>query len=420
MDESTLIIKNAGQLLTCGAGLKRGLEMQDLGILNNVDIVCSKGKIVYIGVEKYPAGLNIKDAVVIDASAKVVMPGFVDCHTHLIFAGDRIKDWKARMDGVSYQQIAAAGGGIMSTVRATREANEETLYDSAAKIINKILTEGTTSCEIKSGYGLNLENELKILKVANKIKNNSLIDVATTFLGAHAIPSEYKEKRGEYIKLIVDEMIPMVAKNNLAEFCDVFCDEGYFSVAESRSILEKGKEYGLIPKIHADELTYTGGAELAAELNAISAEHLLCISDAGIKAIAEKGVIAVLLPTTSFFLKGEIPPVRKMIEKGVAIALGTDFNPGTSYCYSMPLTIGFACYYYKMKVEEAIIAATINAAYAINRGNLLGSVQVGKQADLLIFNIPSYEYLVYQFGINKPTTVIKKGKIVYKENQSAN
>ncbi len=412
MIKATIILKGIQQLITCTNGLKNGIKMNELGILNNVDVICSNEKIIYIGNEPYPKEINIEGANIIDAKGKTVLPGFIDCHTHLIFGGDRLRDWKARMEGASYQDIAKAGGGIMSTVMATRNASENELYNSSLNIINKMLKEGTTTCEIKSGYGLNLEDELKILKVANKIKQDNIIDVAVTFLGAHAIPAEYKDNRNGYIKLITKEMIPAVRKDNLAEFCDVFCDEGYFTREESKIILEEGKDNGLIPKIHADELTYCGGAELAGEIKAISAEHLLCISDNGINALVENNVIAVLLPTTSFFLKTSIPPVRKMIDRDIGIALGTDFNPGTSYCYSMLLTIGFACYYYKMNVAEAITAATINAAYAIKRNKLIGSIEVGKQADILVFDIPSYEYIVYHFGIHKPSMIIKKGRIL--------
>lgn len=414
MNGGNLLIKNIGQLITCAGGLKKGKMMGEIGIMNGVDIVCEGGQIIYIG-KAFSASKNIEKGQVIDASGKVVMPGFIDCHTHLIFGGDRLKDWKARMAGITYQEIAQASGGIMSTVRATRSETDESLYESSLNRIKRMIRDGTTSCEIKSGYGLNLESEIKILKIANRIKNEGILDVAITFLGAHAIPTEYKEKRQEYIELLTEEMIPKVARNKLAEFCDVFCDEGYFSVEEGRRILLKGKEYGLLPKIHADELTYCGGAELAAEVGAISAEHLLCISDNGIKALAENEVIAVLLPTTSFFLKDKIAPVRRMIDQDTVIALGSDYNPGTSYCSSMILVIGLACYYYKMSVEEAITASTINAAFAINRGNLLGSIEIGKQADILIFNIPSYEYLVYQFAMNRPSIIIKKGKILYKE-----
>ena len=415
MNGGSLLIKNIGQLITCAGGLKKGRRMSDIGIMSGADILCEDGRIKYIGKGSYFGSKETAAGEIIDASGKVVMPGFVDCHTHLIFGGDRLKDWKARLAGASYQEIAQWGGGIMSTVRATRSETEESLYESSLSSIKRMIRDGTTSCEIMSGYGLNLESEIKILRIANRIKDEGILDVAITFLGAHAIPAEYSENREEYIELLTEEMMLEVVKNKLAEFCDVFCEEGYFSVEESRRILLRGREYGLLPKIHADELTYCGGSRLAAEIGAISAEHLLCISDNGIKALAENEVIAVLLPTTSFFLKGKIPPARRMIEQDTAIALGSDFNPGTSYCSSMILVIGFACYYYRMSIEEAITASTINAAYAINRGNLLGSIEVGKQADILIFDIPSYEYLVYQFGMNKPLIIIKKGKILYKE-----
>jgi len=408
--EADLIIKNINQLITCRGGVKVREGLNDIGVLEGIDLACGDGKILYVGKNAFSEIPVKRDAVIINGENKIVMPGFVDAHTHLIYAGDRLADWKRRMSGFSYQEIGRKGSGIMSTVYLTREASEELLIDYAAKWLNIMIENGTTTVEIKSGYGLDFKNEIKILRVAKQLKEEGVLDVAITFLGAHAIPEEYKNDREAYIKLIIEEMLPYVKRENLAEFCDVFCDEGYFSIEESKRILKKAKGYGFKLKIHADELAYTGGAELAAELGAISAEHLIYISQEGINRLAEERTAAVLLPATSFFLKSQKPPVKKMKENGVILALGTDFNPGTAFCPSMLITIGLACYYYDMSIEEAINAATINSAYSIGLIDKLGSIEVGKQADILIFDVPDYSYLAYQFALCKPWKVIKKGK----------
>lgn len=408
--EADLVIRNISQLITCQGGVKRADGLMDLGLIKGVDIACEGEKIIYIGKDAYKDISINKEAKVINGENKVVMPGFVDAHTHLIFAGDRLSDWKKRMSGYSYKELAAKGGGIMSTVLLTRAASEEELISSSEKWLNKMVESGTTSIEIKSGYGLDLNNEIKILKVAKKLKEKAIIDIVITFLGAHAIPHEYKDRREEYIKLLTEKIIPEIKKEDLAEFCDVFCDVGYFSIEESRMILNKAKEYGFKLKLHADELDYTGGAELASDLDATSADHLIHISKEGIDRLAKKNITAVLLPTTSFFLKSQKPPIEEMRKNGVILALGTDFNPGTSFCPSMIIAIGLACYYYGMQIEEAINAATINAAYSIGISDKVGSIEVGKQADILIFNIPDYAYLAYQFGICLPWKIIKKGK----------
>lgn len=411
--KATLLIKNISELVTSEGGIKRGPQMKELGIKENVDIACTGEIISYVGKEA-EQHVEVDDRTqIIDAHRKVVLPGLVDAHTHLVFGGDRLQDWRIRMSGISYQGIAQKGGGIMRTVTATRKATEEELFETASKRLQFFLLDGITSCEIKSGYGLNFDTEVKILNVVRRLRSLNKADIVATFLGAHAIPDEFKNKREEYVMLICEKMIPYVSEHALAEYCDVFCDEGYFTIDEGRKILTKAQQYGLKTKIHADELKNTGGAELAAELHAVSAEHLIHISMQGIQRMAENNVIAVLLPATSFFLKSIKPPVREMINNSSIIALGTDFNPGTAFCPSMLITIGLACYFYDMHVEEAITAATINAACAIGLGHKVGSIEAGKQADIILFDIPHYEYLVYQFSVHKPICLIKKGKQIF-------
>jgi len=407
--KATLLIRNIKELVTTEGGIKPGSQMKDLALMENVDIACAGETIIYIGKDAQQHVACDNQTQVLNAQGKVALPGFVDAHTHLIFGGDRLQDWRIRMSGISYQGIAQKGGGIMRTVTETRKATENELFESAQNRLHFMLHDGITSFEIKSGYGLDFDTEIKILNVAQKIKSSCEADITTTFLGAHAIPDEYKNRRNDYITLLCEKMIPYVSTHKLAEYCDIFCDDGYFTIDEARQILTTAQKYGLKAKIHADELKNTGGAELAAEIGAISAEHLIYISAQGIQQMANKNVIAVLLPATSFFLKSIKPAVRDMINHNVIIALGTDFNPGTAFSPSMLLTIGLACYFYDMHVEEAITAATINAAYAIGLGHKVGSIETGKQADIILFDIPHYEYLVYQFGVHKPTCVIKKG-----------
>jgi imidazolonepropionase len=410
---ATLIIKNIKELVTSEGGMKRGSQMNDLTVRENVDIACTGSTISYIGKEAEHHVQHDDSTIILIAEDNVALPGFVDAHTHLVFGGDRLEDWRIRMSGVSYQGIAQKGGGIMQTVRETRKATEDSLFATACQRLHGMLQDGSTSCEIKSGYGLDFDSEIKILNVAKKLKSLNKVDIITTLLGAHAIPDEYKQNRDGYVNLVCEKMIPYVQQHHLAEYCDVFCDEGYFTIEEGRKILTTAQQHGLKAKIHADELKNTGGAELAAEIGAVSAEHLIFISSEGIRAMAEKEVIAVLLPATSFFLKSVKPAVRNMIQNNVIIALGTDFNPGTAFCSSMLITIGLACYFYDMHVEEAITAATINAACAIGLGHSVGSLEVGKQADIILFDMPHYEYLVYQFGAHNPATIIKKGVLIH-------
>jgi imidazolonepropionase len=413
MKTADLIIKNARELLTLSSLME---DESGLGIVRNGSVGVAGARISWVGdtnrihdeIELSPGGLEI------DASGKVVMPGLIDSHTHFIFAGSRELEFEQRILGLSYLEIAERGGGILSTVEATRKASFDELFSLGKKRLDRMLSKGITTVEAKSGYGLSLESELKILRVIKALNGVHPIDLVPTFLGAHTIPGEFKSDRTRYIDRVVREMIPQVAAQGLAEFCDVFCEEKAFSLEESRAILEAGKRYGLKLKIHADQLSSGGGAELAADVGACSADHLEYVSSAAITRMAENGVTAVLLPGASFFLSmKKYPPAREMIEGGVSVSLATDFNPGSSMTESLPLMMTMGCTLYKMLPAEVIQAATIHAAKSMGKDLQIGSLDIGKQADLLVLDIPNYRYLPYHFGVDHTETVIKKGKVVY-------
>jgi len=409
-----LIIEKANELVTLHGGSAKplkGEKMQRLGIIKDGAIAVKDGKIIAVGKtseirEKYTA------ENVIDAEGKLVTPGLIDPHTHLIFAGSREEEFEMKLKGASYLEILRKGGGILRTVAETRKASLEELVKLGKERLNTMLLHGTTTVEAKSGYGLSTKEEIKCLEAINRLNNEHPIDVIPTFLGAHAVPTEYSGKTDEYVKLVVEEIIPAVAERRLAEFCDVFCEKGVFNVEQSKRILLAGKKYGLKPKIHADEMSRLGGAELAAEVGAVSAEHLLYASDEGIRALAESGVIAVLLPAASFSLMlGRYADARKMINEGVAVALGTDFNP-VCWVENMQFVIALACRMMKLSPAEALAAATINAAHSIARASLVGSLEVGKKADIVVFNVPNHRFLAYRFGVNLVDKVVKNGRLV--------
>ncbi|OGP95903.1 MAG: imidazolonepropionase [Deltaproteobacteria bacterium RBG_16_47_11] len=408
-----LIIKNAGELLTLSPSFK---EESGLGMIQNGAVAVEKGRILWVGKAEELSKkffLN-RDGREIDATGKVVMPGLIDAHTHLVFAGSRENEFEQRIQGLSYQEIAGRGGGILSTVEATRNSSFDQLLSLGKKRLDRMLSKGVTTVEAKSGYGLSLQDEIKILKVMKALQESHPIDIVPTFLGAHTLPREFREDRAHYMGLLTEEMIPKVAQERLAEFCDVFCEEKAFTLEESKQILETGKRYGLKPKIHADQLSSGGGAELAAEVNAYSADHLEYASPEGIKKMAEKGVTAVLLPGASFFLSmKKYPAARDMIEQGVVVALATDLNPGSSMTESLPLMMTMGCTMFKMIPKEVIQAATIHAARSMGREKEIGSLEVGKQADILVLDIPNYRYLPYHFGVDHVEYVVKKGKVVY-------
>lgn len=405
METVDILINNANEIVTLKGPNKPRIknEMTDLSIIKNGSIAVKDGKITDIG-----NNLNFKAEKTIDAKGKTVMPGFVDPHTHLVFAGSREFELDWKLQGLSYMEILKKGGGIVYTVNETRKANQADLLKQSRLRLDNMLLHGTTTCEAKSGYGLNTETELKILKTNHKLNETHPIDIISTFLGAHAVPNEYKID--EYVDIVVNEMLPKVKE--YAKYCDVFCEKGVFTPQQSKVILENGKDYGLIPKIHADEIVDTGGAKLAAELDAISADHLLMSNDKGIKDMAKKGVIGVMLPGTPFSLMmKDYAPARKIIDLGVPIALATDLNPNC-WIENMQFIIQLACLNMKMTPAEAITASTFNAACAIGLNKTIGSVESGKQADLIILDIPNHKFLPYHYGINLVETVIKKGFII--------
>ncbi|MCB9089091.1 MAG: imidazolonepropionase [Calditrichae bacterium] len=354
------------------------------------------------------------DARRIDGAGCWALPGFVDPHTHPVFFKTREGEFSLRVMGKSYEEIAAAGGGIRNSVRVFRQASFDELSELTYQRIRRFLEYGTTTIEAKSGYGLSLEDELKSLRILKKVAELLPITIVPTFLGAHEVPDEYQRDREKYVDLIINEMIPRVAEEKLAEFCDVFCEKDVFTVAQSERILLAAKDHGLQPKLHADELFYTGGAELAAKVGAISADHLLKISAEGIRSMADAGVVPVLLPGTTFFLgKSGYAPARQMIDAGMPVAIATDFNPGSSMTQNMQLMLTLSALYLKMTSAEVITAATRNAARAIAREDRVGTLETGKDADIVLLDIPGHEYLPYHYGVNHVRKVIRHGRVVF-------
>ncbi len=412
-----LVITGIGELATpAGTTARRGKEMDNLKKVDDAAVVISGGRIVRAG----PADQVMPDVQkltcpLIDAEGGAVVPGFIDPHTHFVFAGDRADEFAWRLEGISYQEIMSRGGGIVNTVKSTRTASPRRLYELALKRLDDMLGMGVTTVEGKSGYGLDKETELFQLEVMQALNRDHPVDIVATFMGAHALPPKY-EKEGrrskEFIDFLIEKVLPEVSERNLAEFCDVFCEEGAFSLEESRRILKAGRRRGLKPKIHADEMTSLGGAELAAEIEAVSAEHLLKVTEEGIDAMAKRDVTAVLLPLTAFSLREDYAPARRLINKEVPVALATDFNPGSSPTQSLPLLIASACLYMDLTPAEALTGATLNAAAALDRAEDRGSIEPGKRADLLILKAPSYRHLPYRIGTNIVDRVIKDGRVV--------
>jgi imidazolonepropionase len=419
-EKADILIVNANELITLAGGSEKprtGKQMRDIGIIKGGCVAVKDGKIIAVG-KTSDVRKAVRAETIINASGKTVMPGFVDPHTHLIFAGSREDEFQMRVEGASYMDILKAGGGILKTVRETRKASADELLGFGLNTLDVMLCYGTTTVEAKSGYGLTTKDEMKILGVIKRLNQLHAVDVVPTFMGAHAVPTEYRNAPEDYVKIVVEEMIPKVAEKGLAEFCDVFCERGVFTLEQSRRILEAGKNHGLKPKIHADEMNAFGGAELAANVGAVSAEHLLHSSDAGLKAMAEKGVIAVLLPAAALSLMGgRYADARKMIDYGVPVALGTDFNP-SCWIENQQLVVAFACFFMRMTPAEAITAATINAAHAIGKAHEVGSLEVGKKADIIVLNVPNHVFLGYRFGVNLVDKVIKNGRLVVDEEAS--
>jgi imidazolonepropionase len=414
MSHFDTLITNIGQLLTMeGNGPAKGEQMKTLPVLENAVIGLKDGKIAFIGTNEEAEGFRADQ--VIDANGKLVTPGLVDPHTHLVFGGSREHELALKQQGVPYLEILKRGGGILSTVRATRAASEEELFAKAKFHLNRMLSYGVTTVETKSGYGLDEETELKQLRVVQRLQQEHPMDLVSTFLGAHAIPLEYKDNPDEFLAHM-STLLYTIQKEELAEFVDIFCETGVFTVEQSRAFLQAAKLLGFAVKIHADEIDPLGGTELAVELGAVSGDHLVGASDVGIAQLAKSNTIAVLLPGTSFYLgKEKYARARDMIEAGVAVALATDFNPGSSPTENLQLIMSLAALKLNMTPEEIWHAVTVNAAYAINRGEEAGRIAIGRKADIVIWDAPNYAYIPYHYGVNHVNTVLKEGKVVVKK-----
>jgi len=413
-----LLVFNAKELLTMSYSFStEDTEVaKRLGLVKDGAVAVKNGRIVAVGnTDDIMKSVKVsKNTIQINASTKVVLPGFVDPHTHLVFVGTREKEFLLRQQGVPTAKILKEENtGIISTVRWTRKASFEELLEESRKHLEHLVTWGTTTVEIKSGYGLNLEEEIKILKIGRFLGQNTSINVRTTLLAAHIVPPEYHMRDEKYVELVSDDIIPIIAKNKLADFNDVYCEKGAFTREQSKKILKKGKEYGLKPKVHADELSDSGGAEVAAAVQAISADHLMFANDASLKKLKEANVVAVLLPITTFSLGEEhYADAKKMIDLGLTVALGTDYNPGTAMCPSMPLVMSFASVKLKMKIDDILFGATLNAAKAIEMEKEVGSIEIGKRANINVLNIRHFEEIPYRVGENYVETVISNGEVL--------
>lgn len=411
-----LLIENLSEVATpVGPGPLRGADQGRVERLRGAEVLCRDGRIAFVGApdERRRRFGELPDARRLDGGGGTLVPGFVDPHTHLPWAGSREEEFSRRLKGATYQEIGAAGGGILSTVAATREASEEELRRLVARRLDLMLAHGTTTAEAKSGYGLNVDDELKQLRVIRDAAAAHAVDLVPTVLAAHEVPPEHRAERERYVDVVCEEIVPAVGEAGLARFCDVFCENGIFSAEESRRVLEAGRRAGLAPRLHADEFQDSGGAELAAELGALSADHLIAISEAGIEAMARSGVTAVLLPGTSFFLmKHTYAPARRLVEAGIPVALATDCNPGSSHTESVPMIFVLAVFELGLTIEESLAAATLNAACSLGLGDEIGSVEEGKRADLLLLDAPNLLHLAYHYGINPVRTVLKGGRVV--------
>ena len=405
------LLTHAGELISLNPEVGEG----PLGILRDAAVAIRNGRIAWLGSSADASHcLDIDEATeIIDLNGRVLTPGLIDCHTHLVFGGGREHEFELRVAGATYEEIAASGGGILSTMQATREADVDELYDSALHRLGVFLSHGVTTCEIKSGYGLDLPSELKMLEVIRMLKDSQPMTIVSTFLGAHALPPEYRDKRETYVECIIDDMLPKVAERELADFCDVFCESGAFSVDESRRILARARELGMKIRIHADQLSASGGARLAAELGASSADHLEHATPDALKAMADAGTVAVLLPGAAFYLGQPFPSLQPFREAGVLLALSTDFNPGSSPSMNLPLMGSIAAVRMGMSCAEAMRAMTLNAAHALGLEHTLGSVQPGKNADLAVFNVRDHRTIFYNYGMNHCTMVFKDGELIH-------
>ena len=408
-----LLVHNIGCLVTPeGREAHAGSAQGKVKKLENAYVCIENGLIEETGTGM-PSDNTWQTCLRLDAQGHLVTPGLVDAHTHLVFGGWRAHELDLKLAGVPYLDILAAGGGILSTVRATRAASQEALVEKAAGLLEEMLAMGVTTCEAKSGYGLCLADELKQLQVIRALQTRQRVELISTLMAAHAVPEEYLGRSNDYVRLIENEIIPAVAEAGLAKFCDVFCETGVFDVAQSRRVLLAGKKHGLRAKIHADEIDVLGGTALAREVDAISAEHLIATREQGIAELAESRAVACLLPATSFYLKKNYAWARQMIDAGIPVAVASDFNPGSCPGLSLPFAMNLACYQYGLRPEEVLTAVTLNAAAAVGMAETLGSLEAGKQADLVVWNAGDLPYILYRFGSNLAGTVVKRGKIVY-------
>jgi imidazolonepropionase len=411
------LIEHAALIATCaGPAPRRGAGQRDISSLRDGVVAAHRGTIVFVGpaaslrgnVEMEPAATRV------DASGCIVAPGFVDPHTHLVYAGNRNDELQARLDGATYAELAARGGGIIRTVAATRASTEQDLFEAARKRLDAMLASGTTTCEVKSGYGLTLESEVRQLRVIQRLNAEHPIDVVATFLGAHEVPEEFRVRPDDYVALVINDMIPRVAAERLAEWCDVFCDEGAFTLQESVDILSAGARAGLKPRLHANELAASGGTHVAVKVGARSADHLIFVDETEADALAKAGVCAVLLPVAALYLKmGRFAPARMLIDRSVPVALGTDLNPGAGLSSSMPFAMTLACFGMNMTLEEALIGATLNAAWSLDRSGTVGSLEVGKTMDAVLITGDLIELL--RVGPSPIRAVIKRGQVVYEQ-----
>jgi imidazolonepropionase len=410
------LIEHADVIATCaGPAPRRGLAQREISPIRDGVIAAFEGRIAYVGdAVGFADTVTVeKNAVRIDAHDCTVVPGFVDPHTHVIYAGERTAELRRRLAGDTYASIAAGGGGIVQTVAATRMATVEQLVSGARPRLDEMLACGTTTCEAKSGYGLDLESELRQLRAMRVLDEEHAIDIVPTFMGAHDIPAEYRSRRGQYVSLVIEEMLPRVSEEGLAEYCDVFCEQDVFTPEESIEMLDAARRLGLTPRVHADELAPGRGASVAARVGARSADHLVHVDERGADALADAGVCATLLPTAAFYLKlGRYAPARMLIARGVAVALATDVNPGAGFSPSMPFAMTLACFAMEMTLEEALVAATLNAAWSVDRAPLVGSLEPGKLMDAVVVNGPLTELL--RVGAPAIRTVVKRGEVVFR------
>jgi imidazolonepropionase len=422
---NSLLISGASQLLTMrGSGPRRGDSLSNLGLIKGGALLVRDGLIAAVGtrgeVEKLP---EARGAEKLDLGGRVALPGFVDSHTHLIHAASRAEEYELKIAGASYEEIARKGGGILNSVKKLRAAISEALKKRALGALKQFAAYGTTTIEAKSGYGLDVANELKILRLHKELAGEQLVEIVSTFLGAHVVPGEYRGKAGgaeRYIKLIEQNMLPEIGESRLAEFCDVFCDRGAFTVEQSKRVLQAGRQWGLAPRVHAEQLSRTGAARLAILMRAASCDHLEHVNKSDIQALGKSETVATLLPGCDFHLGLEhYAPARALIDAGAIVSLATDYNPGTSPTLSMPMILSLACTQLRMTPAEAITAATINGAYALRRGESIGSLAVGKQADFAVFEVADYREIPYYFGVNHCWMTVKRGRVIHAAEQAA-